>query len=64
MVRISLGWVAPMVESPTSASTRPLLVINDIDIEVLKVPLIPALDVLMIPSLARTDFNNSNMLTG
>jgi len=54
--RQSLGEDASMLESPISASICPLLVTKDNDAEVLKTPLMAALDVPMIPRSACTDF--------
>jgi len=55
--RLSLGADALMLESPISASISPLTVTNDNDVEVLKIPVMTALDVPMNPKSACTDLN-------
>ena len=58
VVITSLGSDASMLKSPISVCTCPLVVANINDDEVLKTPLIPPLDVLMVPWSAFTDYGN------
>ena len=58
VITLTLGSDPLMLESPISASTRPLLVVNNKDDEVLKIPRMLALDVTMTPWSACTDYDN------
>ena len=55
MARTSLGLDASTLERPISASSGALVVANTSDDEVLKTPLMPALDVSIDPRSAFTD---------
>ena len=55
---ISLGSDPLILESPISAVTRPLVVANTNNDEVLNTPLMAPLNVLMVPWSALTDCGN------
>ena len=58
VITLTLGSDPLTLESPISASTAPLLVSNNNDDEVLKIPRMSALDVTMTPLSACTDYDN------